>query len=263
MEVTLNGARIHYERVGAGMPVVFLHAGVADSRMWEPQAREFSKHFDVICPDMRGFGRSEMPPGRWSPHADVFALVEELNLKPAHIVGCSFGGSTTIDFALDHPERVSKLVIVDGGVSGQMPDERHAALYQEVEAADKVGDHQALNQAEMFLWLDGPYRPRGYVRQALRELFLDMNGGNMNIDWEASPTDRLEPPAIDRLSEMSAPALIIVGDKDLAPVLETADLLASSIKGAHKAVIHDAAHLPNLEHPEEFNRIVLDFLLDR
>jgi pimeloyl-ACP methyl ester carboxylesterase len=88
-----------------------------------------------------------------------------------------------------------------------------------------------------------------------------MNSPSIENDWDGAPMDELDPPAIDRLSEITAPALIIVGDKDLAPVLETADLLASGIKHARKAVIHDAAHFPNLEHPEEFNRIVLDFLL--
>jgi 3-oxoadipate enol-lactonase len=261
MEATLNGARIHYERTGEGMPVVFLHAGVADSRMWEPQVAEFAKHFDVIRPDMRGFGKSELPAAPWSPHADLYALVEELHLKPVDLVGCSMGGGLAIDFALDHPERVSRLVIVDGGPNGQPDRPQHNHLFDEVEAADKAGDHVALNEAEMHLWLDGPYRPRGYVRQELRELFLDMNGGNMDNDWSSAPMQHLDPPAFERLSEISAPTLVIVGDKDLAPVLETADLLVSRIKGARKAVIHDAAHLPSLEHPEEFNRLVLDFLL--
>jgi pimeloyl-ACP methyl ester carboxylesterase len=261
MEAILNGARIHYEREGEGMPVVFLHAGVADHRMWDPQVESFARHFDVIRPDMRGFGGSDLPPRRWSVHGDVFALMEQLELKPAHLIGCSMGGSAAIDFALDHPERVSRLVIVDGGVSGQKPDPGHAALFKEVESADETGDNRALNEAEMHLWLDGPYRPHGYVKEPLRKLFLDMNGPSLENDWEAAPMDQLDPPAIDRLSEITAPTLIIVGDKDLAPVLETADLLASRIKHARKAVIQDAAHLPNLEHPEDFSRIVLDFLL--
>ena len=261
MEAILNGARIHYEREGEGMPVVFLHAGVADHRMWDGQVKEFARHFDVIRPDMRGFGGSELPAQRWSPRADVYALVEELQLKPAHIVGCSMGGSTAIDFALDHPERVSKLVIVDGGVSGRKPDPKYDSLGAEVDAAEKAGDHRALNEAEMHLWLDGPYRPRGYVKEPLRSLFLDMNAPSIEQAWDSAPMDPLDPPAIDRLSEITAPTLIIVGDKDLQPVLETADVLASSIRRARKAVIHDAAHFPNLEHPEEFNRIVLDFLL--
>ncbi len=261
MEATLNGARIHYERTGEGMPVVFLHAGVADSRMWEPQVSEFSKHFDVIRPDMRGFGKSDLPPAPWSPRADLLALMDTLELKPVHLIGCSMGGALALDFALDHPERVSKLVLVDSGPSGQPDRPEYDSLFAEVDAADKAGDHVALNQAEMHLWLDGPYRPRGYVREELRELFLDMNGANMDNDWSSAPMENLDPPAIGRLSEVSAPTLVIVGDKDLQPVLESADLLASSIKGARKVVIHDAAHLPNLEHPEEFNRIVLDFLL--
>jgi pimeloyl-ACP methyl ester carboxylesterase len=100
------------------------------------------------------------------------------------------------------------------------------------------------------------------VKQPLRDLFLDMNGKNLDADWSTAPMQALEPPAATRLSEITAPTLVIVGDKDLEPIRETADLLASSIAGAHKVVIQDAAHLPNLEHPAEFNRIVLDFLLD-
>jgi pimeloyl-ACP methyl ester carboxylesterase len=64
MQATINGARINYERAGAGLPVLFLHAGIADARMWEPQVAAFARHFDVICPEMRGFGKSELPPTR-------------------------------------------------------------------------------------------------------------------------------------------------------------------------------------------------------
>jgi pimeloyl-ACP methyl ester carboxylesterase len=261
MDAVLNGARIHYERTGEGMPVVLLHAGVADARVWEPQVQAFARHFDVVRPDMRGFGSSELPPAPWSPRGDLLALMDELQLKPAHLVGNSMGGSLAIDFALDHPERVSKLVIVAGGISGQEPDLRYEHLWKAVEEADKAGDHVALNEAEADLWLDGPYRPSGYVRRELRDLFLEMNGSNMDNDWTKAPQQPLDPPAIGRLSEITAPTLVVVGDKDLEPLHNTADLMVSSIKGAHKRVMRDAAHLPSLEHPEEFNRIVLDFLL--
>lgn len=260
MKTEINGALIHYRREGAGFPILMLHAGVADSRMWQPQVDEFAKHFDVIRPDMRGFGDSGLPAGPWSPRDDLLGLMDELRLKPAHVIGCSIGGSLAIDFAIDHPERLSKLVLVGAGVSGGQQDPRHERLYAEVMAADERGDMNAVNEAEMYLWLDGPYRPRGYVAQSLRELFLDMNGRNVNVDWPKSPRQNLEPPAAKRLDEITAPTLVIVGDADLEPIRETADMLASSISGARKAVIHDAAHLPNLEHPEEFNRLVLDFL---
>jgi len=262
MKTQINGANIHYRREGAGFPIVMLHAGVADSRMWQAQADEFAKQFDVVRPDMRGFGDSELPARPWKPREDLLALMDELRLKPAHLVGCSMGGSLAIDFAIDHPERISKLVLVGAGISGGKEDPRHEGLYAEVTAADERHDMNAVNEAEMYLWLDGPYRPRGYAAQPLRDLFLDMNGKNLDADWSTAPMQALEPPAATRLSEITAPTLVIVGDKDLEPIRETADLLASSIAGAHKVVIQDAAHLPNLEHPAEFNRIVLDFLLD-
>jgi 3-oxoadipate enol-lactonase len=260
MEATINGARIHYERTGEGLPVIFLHAGVADGRMWEPQVATFAKHFDVIRPDMRGFGKTDLPPGRWSPAADVLGLVDHLGLKPAHVIGCSIGGGVAIDFAIQHGERLSRLVLVGPGVGGKNFAERYPDLWVDVEAADKAGDMDALNRAEARVWLDGPRRPEGYVRQALRDLFLEMNGGNFDRDWKSAPTEDLDPPAAERLHEITAPTLVVVGDEDAPPIFDAVELLMEKVPHARKAVIHDAAHLPNLEHPAEFNRIVLDFL---
>lgn len=260
MITEINGARIHYRREGAGFPVLMLHAGIADSRMWQPQADEFAKLFDVIRPDTRGFGDSELPPRRWSPVGDVIALMDEIALKPAHLVGCSMGDALAIDLALDHPARVSKLVLVGSAVGGANFGKKYPELFAEVKAADEAKDFDALNEAEARLFLDGPRRPRGHVGGELRELFLDMNGRTMHNDFDSAPTDDLDTPAAGRLHEITAPTLVVIGDEDVAPVLDTVELLMDSIKGARKAVIHDAAHLPNLEHPEEFNRIVLDFL---
>lgn len=261
MYATINGARIHYERAGAGLPVVLLHAGVADLRMWEPQVAALAEHFDVIRLDQRGFGESELPAKRWSPVADLLEIVDSLNLKPAHLVGCSMGGSIAIDFAIRYPERVSKLVLVGTAISGANFGKNYPELWAEVKAADTAGELDALNQAEMHLFLDGPRRPRGYVKQPLRDLFLDMNGITLKSNWDAAPTDDLDPPAVERLGEVAAPALIVVGDKDVPTIYDAADLLMKSLPNVKRHLIHDAAHLPNLEHPEEFNQIVLDFLL--
>lgn len=112
----------------------------------------------------------------------------------------------------------------------------------------------------MFLFLDGPERPHGYVPEPLRALFLHMNGIAIQADFETAPTRDPDPMAVRRLHEISPPTLVVVGDKDVPTVLEAADLLMNSVPDVRKAVIHDAAHLPNMEHPDEFNRIVLDFL---
>ena len=260
MDATINGARIHYERAGAGLPVILLHAGIADLRMWEPQAKAFEKDFDVIRLDQRGFGKSELPPGSWSPVEDLLSIIDELALKPAHLVGCSMGGATAIDFALEHPERLSKLVLVGSAIHGLSGRREHAHLFDESAAARKAGDLAALNEALMYLTLDGPVRARGYVAEPLRKLFLDMNKRQVSSDFEKAPSKWSDPPAATRLNEITASTLVVVGDKDLPNVLEAADLLVESIPHARKAVIDDAAHLPNLEHPDEFNRIVLDFL---
>ena len=241
--------------------MVFLHAGVGDSRMWEPQAAGLGKDFDVIAPDMRGYGESELPPGSWSPVADVLALMDTLHIREApHVVGCSIGGGVAIDFALEHPERVSKLVLVGAGVSGMPHDHKYDDLYTEVDAAEETKDLDVLNNAEMKLWLVGPGRTPDQVDRRLRDLFLDMNGISLKTNFASAPARKVDPSAFGRLAEIKAPTLVIVGDEDLSEIKDTADLLVSKIPGARKAVIHDAAHLPNLEHPDKFNRIVLDFL---
>jgi pimeloyl-ACP methyl ester carboxylesterase len=262
MQTTINGARIHYERAGVGMPVILLHAGVADSRMWEPQVAAFAKHFDVIRPDMRGFGQSELPPMRWSPVADLLGLIDELGLKPVHLVGCSMGGQTAIDFALQHGERISRLVLVGPAVGGAEFGPKYPELWREMSEAEEAHDVDAMIRADMRLWLDGPRRPSGYVQEPHRSLFFDMGKASFANDFEAAPMEQLEPPAAGRLHEISAPTLVVVGDEDAPPIFDAVELLMEKVPHARKHVIHDAAHLPNLEHPEEFNSAVLGFLLE-
>ena len=172
------------------------------------------------------------------------------------------GGGIAIDFALLHPERISKLVLVGAAVSGAQPDPEDAKLYATAAAAREAKDYEALNDAMLELFLDGPHRRPGYVARPIRELVHEMNERAVRVDFEKSPPDELAPPAAQRLGEISAPTLVIVGDVDVRSVLRNADLLAKQIPNARKAVIHDAAHLPNMEHPEEFNLIVKEFLLE-
>jgi len=119
MEVTLNGARINYERSGSGFPVLFIHAGIADSRMWEPQAKTWADRFDMIRPDLRGFGDSDLPPAPYSNRADLAGLLDHLGLYRAHVIGCSMGGTVAIDLAVEHPDRVERLVLIGRGSAGR------------------------------------------------------------------------------------------------------------------------------------------------
>jgi 3-oxoadipate enol-lactonase len=260
MDVTLNGARIHCERSGTGFPVLFIHAGIADSRMWEPQAAAFAKKFDMVRPDLRGFGDTALPPAPYSGIDDLVALLDHLQIDRAHVIGCSMGGTLAIDLALEHPQLVERLVLVAAGVSGSNLGAGDAALFTEIEEADKAGDMDAVNRAEVRLWVDGPLRREGSAPNAVRELVLDMNGRSLHTDWSSAESQPIARPAITRLDEITAPTLVIVGDHDLPHCLANADLITSRINGSRKVIIKDAAHLPSLERPEEFNRIVLEFL---
>jgi 3-oxoadipate enol-lactonase len=260
MDVTLNGARIHYERSGSGFPLLLIHAGIADSRMWEPQAKAFANRFDMVRPDLRGFGNSELPPVASSMVADLIALLDLLEIDRAHVVGCSMGGTLAIDLTLEHPERVEKLVLVAAGIGGSNLGEADAALFSEIEAADKAGDMDAVNRAEVRLWVDGPRRPEGSAPAVVRELVLEMNGRALQTDWNSAKNQRTDPPAIGRLGEIKAPTLVVVGAEDLPHAAANAEIIKSKVAGARSAVIRDAAHLPSLERPEEFNRLLLDFL---
>jgi 3-oxoadipate enol-lactonase len=261
MEVTINGARIHYERSGSGFPVLFIHAGIADARMWAPQVKAWANQFDMIRPDLRGFGDSELPPAHYSSRKDLIGLLDHLGVERAHIVGCSMGGTAAIDLALEHPERVERLVLVAGGISGSNLGAADSALFSDIEAADKAGDMDAVNRAEVRLWVDGPRRPGGSAPAAVRDLVLDMNGRALQSDWASAEDQGIDPPAITRLAEISAPTLVIVGDQDLPHASANADVITSNVPGARRATINNAAHLPSLERPDEFNRLVLDFLL--
>jgi pimeloyl-ACP methyl ester carboxylesterase len=118
----VNGATIYYEVVGEGEPLVLVHAGIADSRMWEGQLTAFADRYRVLRYDMRGFGRTAMVEGTFSHHEDLRGLLDFLGLDRAHLVGCSMGGGAVLDFALEYPDRVGNLVLVGSAVGGFRPD---------------------------------------------------------------------------------------------------------------------------------------------
>jgi len=256
----INGARIHYERTGTGFPLLLIHAGIADSRMWQPQVAALAERFDMIRPDLRGCGQSEVPPTSYSMPDDLIALLDHLDMERAHIIGCSMGGTVAIDLAIAHPQRIGRLVLVAAGISGSDLGAADRHLFADVDAAEARGDLDAVNRAEVRLWVDGPRRPEGSAPTLVRELVLEMNGLSLRSDFSAAPHRGLDPPAIDRLDEITAPTLVIVGEEDLPHANANADVLVSRIKGARKEVIKGAAHLPSLERPEDFNRLVVDFL---
>ena len=263
--VTVNGAQLWYEDSGGdGHAVLFTHAGVCDHRQWNTQMAPFAAKYRVIRYDMRGSGQSELPAGAASLSDDIGGLLDALGVERAALIGCSMGGSSSLDFTLKQPERVSALVLVGAGVSGDAPTlgPGEQELIAEIEAADEAHDNERLNDAETRLWLYGPNRAPEQVASDVRALFTDMNGNNIRRgpEWEGVEMQPLDPPAIGRLSEVHTPTLVIVGGDDTFHTRKTADTLESSVAGARKVVMPGLTHVPNMERPDEFNQLVLDFL---
>jgi pimeloyl-ACP methyl ester carboxylesterase len=259
----VNGARIYYEAAGAGEPLVLVHAGIADSRMWEAQFVAFSDHYRVIRYDMRGFGRTAMVEGLYSHHEDLGGLLDFLDVGRAHLVGCSMGGGTVLDFALEYPQRVGNLILVGPAVGGFRPDFDPPRQWDEIVAADEAGDLERISELEVQIWVDGPQRSPDDVDSSIRDLVREMNlialqneASGLGEEWEP------EPPAADRLPDVQAPTQLMVGDEDQPKVFAAIDLLEKELPNARKVVMPGTAHLPNMEQPERFNRIVLDFLED-
>src|SRR3990170_1439944 len=119
-----NGARIHYEVEGSGPPVVLIHAGIANLRMWDDQAIALRDAHRVIRYDTRGFGRTETDAVPFSNRADIAALLDHLVEESAHVVGLSRGGMIALDFTIEYRDRVRSLIVAAGGISGyDSPDE--------------------------------------------------------------------------------------------------------------------------------------------
>lgn len=258
----VNGTRLYYEVAGEGHPLVLIHAGIADSRMWDDQFDAFAQRYRVIRYDLRGFGRSEVPPGPYALRDDLLGLLRFLGVARTYLVGVSIGGGLAIDFTLEHPGMVDALIPVAAGVFGLPRSAADDAPFEEVEAAIKAGDLARANELEIDLWVVGTRRTADQVDPRVRQRALEMNGDSFArlAENEQAHPQPLDPPAYGRLGEIHAPTLVIVGDEDLPEVTRAADALAANIAGAHKVVMHGAAHLPNMEQPAEFNRLVLDFL---
>jgi pimeloyl-ACP methyl ester carboxylesterase len=173
---------------------------------------------------------------------------------PVAVVGCSMGGRLSLDLALAHPDRVDRLVLIGSACRGApdpWPDD-YPASYRElghaVDAAEEAGDLDEVNRLEAWLWLDGPTAPEGRVTGAARQLFLDMNGRALRAD----PTgdERELPSAWDRLGEIGAPTLVLLGELDLEDIAFVADGLAERIPDTRFELLEDTAHVPQLEgHP--------------
>jgi 3-oxoadipate enol-lactonase len=250
---------LHYEIAGEGQPLVLVHGGLVNSGLWDDQFEVFAQRYRVLRYDVRGFGQSKSPTAYYSNHGDLRDLLDFLGISRAAVLGLSMGGAIAIDFALTYPDHVAALIPVAAGLGGyQVKD--NSPLRAELQEAYESGDKPRAVELSLRLWTDGSQRTPDQVDPVAREKIRAMTIHTFDLPDTENWLQPLKPPAVDRLAEIRVPTLFVVGDQDVPDILDISDLIVTAVSGARKAVIAGTAHHLNVEKPDEFNRIVLEFL---
>lgn len=254
----VNGTKLYYEMAGTGHPLVLIHGGGVDRRLWDDQFQEFAKHFRVIRYDLRGSGRSEVPQTKYSNQEDLYALLKYLKADKAYVLGLSRGGGVAFDLAVAHPEMVDALILVSANLGG-LPKVYHDMIA----SAQKAGREEGIQRAAEIWSTDpyqGPVQPNLPARKKVYGVMLE-NLPTFLYFWDSPiASEPGQKPRSERLKEVKAPTLVISGNLDGEEPRQNYERAAKGIPGAKKVDVPGAAHLVNIDQPKEFMRIVLEFL---
>jgi 3-oxoadipate enol-lactonase len=254
---------LHVQAAGSGSAVLLLHAGLCDSRMWDPQWEALTAACHAVRCDLRGYGRSPLPPGPYSHAGDLLGLLEGRGIGRAALVAASFSGRVALEVAVARPALVEALVLVGATLPGHAWSQEVRAFAAEEDDALERGDLHAAVEANLRTWVDGRRRDPGVVDPQVRERVRQMQ--RRAFELQAAGAAGEEPLVADvgrRLGEVAAPSLLVVGEHDLADVHAIADRLASELPDARRVVVPGAAHLPSMERPRQFNDLLLGFLAE-
>lgn len=265
----LPGQRIAYAEAGVesdAAPVILLHGGAVDHRMWTPQLSAFEGR-RVIAPDARGHGESSDAGTAYRLTDDLIALLDALELERVVLVGLSMGGGTAVDAALEYSERVAALIVSGCGTSEpDFIDPWSVDIFTRWQSAEQHGDLEAWIEAFM-AFTTGPGRARDDVDASVYELVEAMAretiANHLRLDAAGVPIPPTPPTPVaetwQRLPTIRVPALALCGTDDGADHLRMTRRLAHETPcGGFRAL--PGAHYPNLEAPEAFNDVVRDFL---
>jgi pimeloyl-ACP methyl ester carboxylesterase len=265
--ILVNGIRLHYEEVGQGPSLVFVHEFAGEAQSWQLQVRFFARRYRTITYNARGYPPSDVPTAGSAysqDHAveDILGLLDVLGIDKAHICGLSMGGYATLHFGLRHPERSLSLVVAGCGYGSVAAD--RAQFKRDVEAtAQRFLTEPMATLADVYC--QGPTRvqfrdkdPKGW--QEFHDLFAAQSAIGHGLTMRGV---QLERPSVYELEadleRLTVPTLIVTGDED-DPCLEPGIFLKRKIRTSGLVVLPKTGHTINLEEPEAFNRAVLDFL---
>lgn len=255
----LATTRLYYEDMGEGLPVIMIHGGFINNKMWDEQFGVLARDYRVIRYDVRGHGLSVSDSVAFNDRDDLARLMDHLHVEKAVLMGLSMGGYIATDFTLEHPDRVVGLVLAGPGLTGYAFDSPECNEYIK-KLMEVFGDVDKRIDCFARYWFVGPYREPGDVDPVLLAREREMLESSYNR-WQIAMLETpLVPVAAGRLAEINVPTLALVGSVDMPDIHGIVDKMEKEIPGARKVVIDGAAHMLNMEKPDEFNRVVLEFL---
>jgi pimeloyl-ACP methyl ester carboxylesterase len=232
----------------AGDPLVLVHAGVADARMWEPIVPALAAARRVVRFDMRGFGRSRSARGAYTDAGDLRALLDALAIERAHLVGASFGGLVALELAATQPARVASLVLLAAALPDIEPSPALLAFAEAEEAAITVGRVEQAVEVNVKMWA-------GDSTAEVQALVADMQRIAFELQLrEGAESDELDPPVSDRLGAIGVPATVAYGDRDVEDFEQIARRLHAELPDATLHEVTGAGHLLALDRPDEAAR---------
>lgn len=253
--VDFDGGRLWYEEAGRGPAVLLLHAGGADSRMWDGHLEQLARAYRAVRIDLPGAGASPFPDKPYVPNDLLGRLLDALGIDRAALVGVSAGGGLAIDFAIEWPRRTWALVVVAAGPRGiddLPPDPRLEAFSQALAAGDRD------RAAELYLEMWAPLRTSPELDGRIGRMIHESIGM-----LEVRPKGLIQMPewsAAKRLGEIGVPTLAIWGDRDLPEVGLVGERLVAGVPGARRVVLEGVDHLVPMRAPERFASELLAFL---
>jgi pimeloyl-ACP methyl ester carboxylesterase len=250
---------MRYDEAGHGEPVVLLHSGVGDRRMWEPQWVRLAAEFRVVRCDLRGYGDTPLPPGPFTWSEDVADLLDHLGMPSASVVGSSFGGRIALDLAATRPERVRRLVLLCPGFRGLEQNPDADAFDRKEEELLAAGDHDGFVELNVATWL-GPDVDAGAA-----ELVRTMQRRALEVQLAAeSGPEQPEPVPVDvDPAAIGTPATIVTGRHDMDHFRAVAKHLAGTMPRARLVELDWAGHLPSMERPDEITDLLIEALRGR
>lgn len=249
---------LSYTVTGDGPPVVLIHAGVADHRMWDAVVPALAERHTVIRYDLRGFGESAPPTGPFSETGDLRRLLDHLGHERVRLVGCSWGGRVAVDFALTHPDRVHSLVALCPPWPGYAWSADMVAYDQAETTALAAGDLDEAVRVNMDMWLRGSAREWQDVDAALADqLRGPLRTSLVNQDIVGTHS---QGPTSGDITSIAVPTLVGIGRLDIADFQDIAHRYAAEIPGATLAEFATAAHLIPLDAPTELIAVLRPFL---